>query len=113
MSRVSINRRLERLRDFLLPPGSLEWRIDRLPDHLKRAHSLWREKGEAINLASKKRGENLYANLLDGCDDAPMPSALQRALFPDGMGGIKITTEMTAHDAASAWTAMLEQGRPR
>ena len=102
---------MERLRDTILPPGSYEWRLEHLPDHLKRMHQSWREKANAINHASAKMGQNRYELLLAGCDDTPaMPHAVYVALWPHEAGSDMITSDMTIADAAEAYALYLEQG---
>jgi len=114
MSRVSIERRMERARDVLLPPGSLEWRIDRLPDDLKRAHRTWSERCAAITSASEKRGYNIYELLLAGDDiTPPMPFAVHHALWPDDEQRVRITADMSVKEAAEVWQAMLDEGKAR
>lgn len=115
MSRVSINRRLDRIREVLLPPGSLEWRIDRLPENLKQAHLLWRERCDAITFTSEKHGDGaLYEMMLAGDDvTPPMPFAVERALWPGGKSEHRITTDMPLREIADAYTAMLEEGSER
>ena len=109
--RVSLNRRLDRIRDHLLPPNSLAWRIDRLPDELKQLHQLWRERCTAINSQNEKNGRNRYEMLLKGKDDAPqMPIAIYRTLWPNGEGRSQITAEMSVFEAAQLYEAMLKEG---
>ena len=112
MSRVSIERRMERVRDAVLPPNSLAWRIDRLPAELKQLHQLWREHCAAINSQNEKQGGNRYEQLLAGHDVTPqMPIAVHRALWPDDEGRAQITANMSVADAALMYEQMLEQGK--
>ena len=114
MSRVSIERRMERVRDAVLPPNSLAWRIDRLPDELKQLHQLWREHCTAINSQTEKQGGNRYEQLLEGHDvTPPMPNAVHRALWPRGEGRRDITRDMTVDEAARAYELMLEEGKSK
>ncbi len=111
MSRISIERRMERLRDAILPPGSYEWRLERLPDHLKKMHQIWSEKVDAINSEYKKQEINRYQRLLAGCDDTPpMPIAVHQALWPHGAGSDTITSNMSHAEAAEVYSAFLERG---
>ncbi len=109
MSRVSIERRMDRVRDAVLPPGSLAWRIDRLPDHLNRAYQMWRERCDAIILAHEKRGGNLYEAMLAGEQlTPPMPTAVERELWPNGKRHV-ILAEHTTAQAAAIYQAFLEE----
>ena len=110
--RVSLNRRLDRIRDHLLPPNSMAWRIDRLPDHLKREHLMWRKRCDALNSQNKKQGGNRYEQLLKGNDNRPpMPIAVYRALWPDGEGRSHFTRDTTVDEAAQLYEQMLEEGK--
>ena len=83
MSRVSISRRLERIRDHLLVPYSLEWRVDRLPDNLQDAYRLWQERNEAIIFRAEKQPGDAYAALINGeLKLQLLPIAIEQALFP-------------------------------
>ncbi len=109
--RVSLNRRLDRIREHYLPAGSLAWRIDRLSPELKQMHQSWRGQCESITARHKKQGLNSYELLLAGNDDTPpMPAALRKALWPHGAGSDTITLSMTVADAAEAYALFLEQG---
>ena len=105
---------MERLRDVVLPPNSLAWRIDRLPDDLKKLHQLWRERCTAINFQNEKQGGNRYEQLLAGHDvTPPMPIAVHRALWPSGEGRRDITRNMTVDEAAHVYELMLEEGETK
>ena len=107
--RVSLNRRLDRIRDHLLPPNSLAWRIDRLPDHLKREYLLFRKRCDALNSQNEKNGRNRYEQLLKGNDNTPpMPIAVYQALWPDGEGRSQITVGMPVSEAAQLYESLLE-----
>ena len=111
MSRVSIERRIQRVRDAVLVPHSLEWRVDRLPDDLKQLYQLWRERCTVINSQNEKNGINRYEQLLKGQDYAPpVPIAVYRALWPHGEGRSQITVEMSVSEAAQLYEAMLNEG---
>jgi hypothetical protein len=102
---------MERLRDTILPPGSYEWRLEHLPDHLKQIHQSWREQCEAITSWHQKQGLNSYELLLAGNDDTPkMPAAVFVALWPDGEHRPQITADMTVDQAAEIYNQVLEQG---
>lgn len=112
--RVSLNRRLDRIREHLLPAGSLAWRIDRLSPELKRAYQIWHEKADAIKFEYKKQGLNSYEALLRGeCLGPPMPRDLRSALWPDGEGIRAITQSTTAEQAADIYQQVLEQGEAK
>ena len=114
MSRVSIERRMERLRDAVLPPNSMAWRIDRLPDHLKREYLLFRNRCDALISKNEKQGGNRYEQLLAGHDvPPPMPIAVHRALWPSGEGRRDITRDMTVAEAARVYELMLEEEESR
>jgi hypothetical protein len=108
--RVSINRRIERIRDHYLPPGSLEWRIDRLPPNLKQAWRLWTERCAAIISAHEKYdGRCRYELLCDGFTiTPPMPRAVHAALWPDGETDHAITADMSVADAAAVYADLVE-----
>ena len=111
MSRVSIERRMERVRDAVLPPHSFEWRLDRLPDDLKQAWQSWRRECDSINCASEKNGINRYEQLLKGNDNRPrMPRAVYLALWLHGEGRSQITVGMPVSEAAQLYEAMLNEG---
>ena len=85
MSRISISRRLDRIRDILLPPGTMAWRVSRLDDEMAEQYRLHRERVDRINLSAKNDdpGE-LYRRLIDGeLEKVPMPSRLAEALGLD------------------------------
>ena len=114
MSRVSIERRIQRVRDAVLPPHSFEWRLDRLPDDLKLAWQSWRRECDSITCASEKNEINRYEQLLNGNDNnPPMPIAVYLALWPDGEGRSQITVDMSVDDAAACYEQMLEQGKSK
>ena len=111
MSRVSIERRIQRVRDAVLPPHSFEWRVDRLSVDLKQAWQSWRRECDSINCASEKKGINRYEQLLSGNDNRPpMPIAVYRALWPHGEVRGEITFEMSVSEAAQLYEAMLNEG---
>lgn len=102
--RVSLNRRIDRIRDFLLVPGSLVWRLERLSDAERVAYAVWAARCDRVNLAVKNRGGNLYGEILaDPHMATPMPRALERALFP------YMTKVRAEPDARLAWNLMLEE----
>jgi hypothetical protein len=107
--RVSLNRRLDRIREHYLPAGSLAWRLDRLPNELKQAYQIWSKKADAINSEYKKQNLNRYELLLAGCDDTPpMPAAVYRGLWGDRTD--TITSDFSVAEAAEAYALFLEKG---
>ncbi len=101
---------MERLRDTILTPGSYEWRLEHLPDHLKQMHHFWRGQCEAITARHKKNG-NLYEMLLAGIEGTPpMPAAVHKALWPHGAGSDTITSDASHAEAVEAYSAFLERG---
>lgn len=84
MARRSVDRRLDKLLDTILPPGSHERRVHELPDDLRASLELHQAKTSEIFL----RLENIdptpgaaYARLLDGDLVLPMmPPELRSAL---------------------------------
>ena len=109
MSRVSIERRMERLRETVLPPGSLEWRIDRLSDDLARRYQSWCERCAEINSQQKKLGLNSYEMMIGGYHiTPPMPIDIERALWPEGRKKYVISTDMTVEQAADIYQKCLE-----
>ena len=114
MSRTSIARRIQRVRDAVLVPHSFEWRLDRLPDDLKKLHQLWREHCAAINSQNEKNGRNRYEQLLAGHEvTPPLPIAVYRALWPDGEGRSQINIKMSVTEAAQLYEQMLEEGESK
>ena len=109
MSRVSIERRMERVRDAVLPPHSFEWRLDRLPDNLKQLYQLWRKRCDVLISENENNGINRYEQLLNGNDNRPpMPIAVYQALWPDGEGRSQITVGMPVSEAAQLYESLLE-----
>lgn len=106
MTRQSLKNRLDRIRDYLLPPGSMEWRVARLPPHLVESHTIWRERCAAI--AEGYSDGALYEAMLDGRDpQPPIPFAVERTLYPEGRC-IHLPADATLEQAAAAYQAMLE-----
>lgn len=84
MSRVSLNRRIDRLRALLNPRGCLDWRVDQLSDDDRAAWRFHVERTGAIILRAKNRGENAYATwLADPLALPSMPRSLRHALWPE------------------------------
>ena len=110
MARRSVDRRLDKLLDAILPPGSHERRVHELPDDLREALRLHQAKTSGII----SHVENIdptpgafYARLIDGDATLPqMPQALRLAL---GIADApEITEAMTLSEIAAAYTALIE-----
>ncbi len=84
MARRSVDRRLDKLLDVILPPGSFERRAHELPPEMKQALELYQTKVAAIILRAEKSDSTpgaAFARLLDGDLILPqMPQALKQAL---------------------------------
>ena len=103
MSRISINRRIERLRDFFLPPGTLEHALENLKDDMRAQYQTWRVRADAIVFRHETEPGAAFAAMLD--DPlllSPMPRALELALFPY-MAAVRFNLE-----PAHAYQLMLE-----
>jgi len=84
MSRISLDRRIERLRDYYLQPGSLEHRAYHLPENLRDSYQSWRKERVAIISRAEKQPGDAYAALINGkLNLPPTPRAVQLALFPN------------------------------
>jgi hypothetical protein len=103
VARVSLNRRLERLKDHLVPPGSLEHALDNLSDDQRLQYQIWLSKADAINL----QGENLYAAMLSDPLSFQRTSSALYALFP------YFRDVDNEPDPERAYQIMLQQGIKR
>ncbi len=105
MARKSLDARMDRLMDKLLPPGSMERREYFLPDDMREALEIHRRKTAAIISRVKTYGSGEpYRRLAEGELDLPdMPSALREALSI--VEPPKITDDMTASEVAAAWSS--------
>lgn len=103
MSRVSIWRRIERLRDHLLPPGSLEHRLESLSAAEREAFkSCERASADIISRAETEPGE-AYRKFIEGELILPhLPRAIELRLWP-GMAAVYAES-----DPARAYQLMLE-----
>lgn len=102
MSRVSLGRRIDRIRDYLLPPGSLAWRIEQLSDADRAAWQISQERSAAIISRFENPGDAYAEYLSDPSLLLPIPPALDHALHPE-LAAIRAES-----DAAEAYRLMLE-----
>ena len=84
MARRSIDSRMDRILNHILPPGSFERRVHELPPEMKQALELYQTKTSGIISAVEKRDPTpgaFYARLIDGDASLPaMPPELRQAL---------------------------------
>lgn len=82
MSRKSIDSRMDRIMDALLPRGSFARREHDLPDHLRAVLAEWRRKDAAIiTRLEKQHGPGWFRLVLDGdVTFPPMPRGLSDVL---------------------------------
>ena len=99
--RVSLNRRLDRVLDRLLPPGSTERILRDLPDETKATYARWRARCDAVAARYADRPGAYYMALLDGLALPPVPPCLAH-LFPSPP---TITLDITAEQAADIYQA--------
>ncbi|WP_394270639.1 hypothetical protein [Qipengyuania sp.] len=103
MSRKSIDSRMDRIVDVLLPPGSMARREHDLPPEMRGALDQWRrEQAAIISRAEKEHGPDWYGLTIDDeLEFPPMPTVLKDAL---GLIDPPVITEsMTADEAARLW----------
>ena len=111
MSRVSLFKRAAFIRNALLPPGSMVYREYHLPEREKRWLRHWRNECSALIEAAERDGPpgEAYRRLIEGeLALPPMPHALELAL---GMERLLLPADATAHEAAEAYTRILDEGR--
>ena len=111
MSRVSLGRRIDRLRDTILPPGSLAWRVDRLDDDLAALHRTWhKDVSDIISRAQNEGGPGAaYAALLDGKLDLPtMPRSVEQALWPDGRSDGSLPADISLGAASRRYADLID-----
>ena len=83
MSRVSLSRRLQRIKDHFLRPGSLEYALENLPAEMRALYQLWRQKADELNSRFENHQISAFAAFLEYPTILPrMPSTLQYAMFP-------------------------------
>ena len=103
MARKSLDSRLDRLMDTLLPPGSMAAREYYLPSHLQEALRIHRTKVDSIirGLENERPGASYEALLSNTLDVPEMPATLRTAL---GLVDPPVVTEdMTVSEAAALW----------
>lgn len=109
MARRSIDSRMDRILNRILPPGSIERREYELPADLREALQLHRSKASAIISAIEKRDGPgaAYERLINGDLSLPaMPVQLRQALaIPDAP---KIYEGMTTSEAAEVYTRLID-----
>lgn len=99
--RVSLNRRLDRVLDRLLPPGSTERILHDLPDDTKATYAQWRARCDAVAARYAGKPGAFYEALLEGMASPPVPPSIAH-LFPRPPA---IKTEMTSEQAADIYQA--------
>ncbi|WP_390473858.1 hypothetical protein [Altererythrobacter sp. MTPC7] len=111
MSRRSIDSRMDRIVDRLLPPGSMARREYRLPDAMKAALAIHRQESARIIARFEKPGSWYEAHLENDPTAAipEMPRQLREAL---GLVDPPVITDRhTDNDAAAAWDRFREGDR--
>lgn len=112
MARRSIDSRMDRILNRILPPGSYERRVYDLPSEMRAALQLYEEKSGAILSAVEKRAGPgaAYERLLDGDLSLPaMPVQLRDAL---GLVDLPaLADSMALSEIAEVWQAMIEGDR--
>jgi hypothetical protein len=85
MSRVSLQRRLDAIRNALLPAGSTQRRVNDLPDRERGWYDAWRDEcAELINAAELEGGPgSAYGRLISGSLRLPQlqPGSLRAKIF--------------------------------
>lgn len=105
MSRVSIARRITRIREHHRPRGSIEGRVDRLSDEHKAIYQIWSERcARIISSYENHRDGFYYESLVAGTlrDQPELPPEIVEALFPEYQWGI-----IRGDDPVAGYDAML------
>lgn len=103
MSRVSLNRRIERLRDFFVPPTSRAWRIERLGDGERERFLRWQEECAGITSGYENTPGAAYAAMIEGNLHLPvLERSLRYTMWPE-YGAIDAEA-----DPRRAWEMLLE-----
>jgi hypothetical protein len=109
MARRSIDSRMDRILNRILPPGSIERREYELPANLRDALELHRSKASAIISAIEKRDGPgaAYERLINGDLSLPaMPVQLRAAL---GIADVpEIHDGMSTSEIAAIYTRLVE-----
>lgn len=103
MSRKSIDSRMDRIYEALLPVGSMARREYEMPDDLRRLLAKHRSRTVAIiDRAENAKPGGTYAAIIEGKLELPeMPQVLQEAL---GLSDVPVITEcMSIAEAAELW----------
>jgi hypothetical protein len=86
VSRVSLQRRLDAIRNALLPAGSIERRISDLPDRERGWHDAWRNECAALINSAENEGDpgTAYGRYISGSLRLPQlePASLRAKIFP-------------------------------
>lgn len=84
MSRVSLSRRLARLRDVLIPPDSIEARVEKLPERERAIISRLKNHWSLMHQWCADRSLNAYGYFLDNPGDwGRLPPSIERLLFAE------------------------------
>lgn len=103
MSRVSLWNRIERLRNHLLVPGSLEHRLENVSDAERESFKSWqRDSADIISRHETEPGAS-YAAMIEGGLDLPkLPRALELKVWPE------MAAVYAESDPARAYQLMLD-----
>lgn len=113
MSRISLSKRLNAIRDALLPPGSFAYRVHHLPPHERGLFDAWREDCARIIAAAQAEGGpgEAYRRIIDS---EPLisgnlalglpqcPSSVARLIFPS------LAAPSSDDDPRQRWEMMLK-----
>jgi hypothetical protein len=112
VARRSIDSRMDRILNRILPPGSIERAEYELPEDMKQALRLHRSKASAIisGVVNRDGPGAAYARLLEGDLILPaLPVQLREALGLVEMPAV--TEDMTAAEAGEIYQRMIEGGQ--
>lgn len=105
--RISLNRRMDRLLDRLLPVGSVRRRLRETPPDMKLAYAQHRQAVESWHRRyTGFHAGAAYEAMLDGYGPPEMPTQLVTALWPNRR---KITADTTLADAAEIYGNLLRE----
>lgn len=100
--RRSLDSRMDRLFDLLLPAGSMQRAEYMLPEQLKAALRIHRTKTDTLIRGLETEPGAAFAAMADGTLELPaMPPMLRTALALSDPP--TITTDMTTSEAAATW----------
>lgn len=103
--RKSLDSRMDRILDHILPVGSMERREHDLPEHLRDALDYWRRRGAAIiDRAENTEAGGAFRQMLDDELHLPrIPAVLSDAL---GLSDLpRITTDMGSDEIERVYRA--------